>query len=91
MNIAGLIVLSKKRVAIAVDRRLKETTMPSPRDITGDLVRMRNRQPLAESPRPVRRTSIPTRPMAFDPVLWISSAVILLGLAMQGAFMFWML
>jgi len=68
--------------------------MPSPRDLTENLVQLRSKKALREpSPSPDEVT-IPLdaqlRPMAFDPVLWISGLVILAGLATQGAFIAWM-
>lgn len=68
--------------------------MPSPRDLTGSLVQLRSKKSLSDpSPAPAEERAAPAarlRPMAFDPVLWISSLVILAGLAVQGAFIVWM-
>lgn len=71
-------------------RLLKKGHMPSPRDLTGELVRMRKNRPLAHEAGAARPATPAARPMAFDPVLWISGAVILAGLALQGAFIGWM-
>lgn len=78
------------RLAIPATGRFTNQIMPSPRDITGDLVRLRGRKPLQDEAAPETPDPLHMRAMAFDPVLWISGVMIVCGLAVQGAFIIWM-
>lgn len=64
--------------------------MPSPRDMTGDLVRLRSRKALTDGVLPPTAPGLEMREMAFDPVLWFSGLVILGGLAVEIALLAWM-
>jgi hypothetical protein len=64
--------------------------MPTPRDITGDLTRRPQQRLKSGEARPARPTAR-LRPMAFDPVLWLTGLAFLTALATQFALMLWLL
>jgi hypothetical protein len=64
--------------------------MPSPRDLTGDLVRLRSKKLLQEGVPAPELPVAEMRPMATDPVLWVSGLLILVGLAIEMALIAWM-
>ena len=64
--------------------------MPSPRDLTGDLARHPRKRLEAAEVRP-RTLRAPLRPLAFDPLLWLTGLIFLGAIATQFALMLWML
>ena len=76
-------MLSVHRLSVD-DRR-----MVSPRDLTGDLVKLR--KPLAAPPpEKAPHAPLPLRTLAFDPVLWLAAMAVGGTLVFQLALLFWL-